>query len=55
LASLRVLSGREACRILQSHGFSEVRRKVSKFSLDALFDLAAGVGLKVSVGIKRAA
>jgi predicted RNA binding protein YcfA (HicA-like mRNA interferase family) len=26
MGRLRVLSGREACRILQQHGFSEMRR-----------------------------
>lgn len=29
MGSLRVLSGREVCRILQQHGFSEVRRRGS--------------------------
>lgn len=29
--------------------------RINKFSLDALFDLAAGAGLKVSVGVRRAA
>ena len=29
MARLRVLSGREACRILAEHGFVEVRRKGS--------------------------
>jgi len=29
LPKLRVLSGREACRILAAHGFAEVRRKGS--------------------------
>ena len=29
LARLRVLSGREACRILVSHGFAQVRRRGS--------------------------
>ena len=29
--------------------------KIDKFSLDALFDLAGHAGLKVSVGIKKAA
>jgi len=29
LRKLRVLSGREACRILAAHGFAEVRRKGS--------------------------
>ncbi len=29
MARLRSLSGREACRILESHGFSEVRRRGS--------------------------
>jgi predicted RNA binding protein YcfA (HicA-like mRNA interferase family) len=33
LASLRVLSGREACRILQSQGFSEARRKGSHIAM----------------------
>ena len=33
MASLRVLSGREACRILQSHGFSEARRKGSHIAM----------------------
>jgi len=27
MGRLRVLSGREVCRILQQHGFAEVRRK----------------------------
>ena len=29
MGRLRVLSGREVCRILQQHGFSEVRRRGS--------------------------
>jgi len=29
MGRLRVLSGREACRILQEHGFVEVRRRGS--------------------------
>ena len=29
MAKLRVLSGREACRVLADHGFVEVRRKGS--------------------------
>ena len=29
MARLRVLSGREVCRILEAHGFSEVRRRGS--------------------------
>ncbi|MDE0163795.1 MAG: type II toxin-antitoxin system HicA family toxin [Bryobacterales bacterium] len=29
MARLRVLSGREVCRILASHGFAEVRRRGS--------------------------
>ena len=29
MGRLRVLSGREACRILQQHGFVEVRRRGS--------------------------
>ena len=29
LARLRVLSGREVCRILETHGFTEVRRRGS--------------------------
>ena len=29
MGRLRVLSGREACRILQQHGFIEVRRRGS--------------------------
>ena len=29
MARLRVLSGREACRVLADHGFVEVRRKGS--------------------------
>lgn len=29
MGRLRVLSGREACRILQEHGFLEVRRRGS--------------------------
>jgi predicted XRE-type DNA-binding protein len=32
-----------------------LRGKISKFSLDALFDLAAKAGLRVSVGVRRAA
>ena len=29
MARLRVLSGREVCRILEAHGFAEVRRRGS--------------------------
>ena len=29
MARLRVLSGREVCRILQQHGYTEVRRRGS--------------------------
>ncbi len=29
MGRLRVLSGREVCRILEAHGFAEVRRKGS--------------------------
>jgi predicted RNA binding protein YcfA (HicA-like mRNA interferase family) len=29
MGKLRVLSGREVCRILQQHGFAEVRRRGS--------------------------
>jgi predicted RNA binding protein YcfA (HicA-like mRNA interferase family) len=29
MGKLRVLSGREVCRILQQHGFSEIRRRGS--------------------------
>ena len=29
MAKLRVLSGREVCRILEKHGFAEVRRRGS--------------------------
>jgi predicted RNA binding protein YcfA (HicA-like mRNA interferase family) len=29
MGRLRVLSGREACRILEQHGFTEVRRRGS--------------------------
>jgi predicted RNA binding protein YcfA (HicA-like mRNA interferase family) len=29
MARLRILSGREVCRILQQHGFTEVRRRGS--------------------------
>lgn len=29
LARLRVLSGREVCRILETHGFAEMRRRGS--------------------------
>ena len=29
MAKLRVLSGQEVCRILESHGFAEVRRRGS--------------------------
>jgi len=29
MARLRALSGREVCRILQQHGFTEVRRRGS--------------------------
>ena len=33
MASLRVLSGREVCRILAVHGFSEVRRRGSHIAM----------------------
>lgn len=33
MARLRVLSGREACRILETHGFSEARRKGSHVAM----------------------
>ncbi|MCQ3807326.1 MAG: type II toxin-antitoxin system HicA family toxin [Acidimicrobiaceae bacterium] len=33
MASLRVLSGREVCRILADHGFSEVRRRGSHIAM----------------------
>jgi len=32
-----------------------LRGKIDKFSLDALFDLAGRVGLKVSIGLSKAA
>jgi len=32
-----------------------LRGKIDKFSLDALFDLAGRVGLKVSIGLRKAA
>jgi len=32
-----------------------LRGKIERFSLDALFDLATHSGLKVSIGVKRAA
>jgi predicted XRE-type DNA-binding protein len=32
-----------------------LRSKIDKFSLDALFDLAGRVGLKVSIALRRAA
>ncbi|MCY3967972.1 MAG: type II toxin-antitoxin system HicA family toxin [bacterium] len=33
MASLRVLSGREVCRILATHGFLEVRRRGSHIAM----------------------
>ncbi|MDE0342659.1 MAG: type II toxin-antitoxin system HicA family toxin [Deltaproteobacteria bacterium] len=33
MARLRVLSGREACRILAAHGFVEVRRRGSHIAM----------------------
>ena len=33
LARLRVLSGREVCRILAAHGFAEVRRRGSHIAM----------------------
>jgi hypothetical protein len=32
-----------------------LRGKIDKFSLDALFDLAGRVGLKVSIALRKAA
>ncbi len=36
MGSLRVLSGREVCRILRRHGFSEVRRRGSHIVMQRL-------------------
>ena len=33
MARLRVLSGREVCRILESHGFKEIRRRGSHIAM----------------------
>ncbi|MYE02861.1 MAG: type II toxin-antitoxin system HicA family toxin [Alphaproteobacteria bacterium] len=33
MARLRALSGREACRIPESHGFREIRRRGSHFAM----------------------
>ncbi len=33
MVKLRVLSGREVCRILEEHGFSEVRRRGSHIAM----------------------
>jgi len=33
LGKLRILSGREICKILEQHGFAEVRRKGSHIAL----------------------
>jgi len=33
LAKLRVLSGNEVCKILEKHGFSEVRRRGSHIAM----------------------
>ena len=33
MARLRVLSGREACRILAAHGFAEIRRRGSHIAM----------------------
>ena len=42
-------------RISQPRLNDLLRGKIDKFSLDSLFDLAGLAGLKVSVGVKRAA
>ena len=36
MARLRVLSGRDVCRILDSHGFAEVRRRGSHIVMQNL-------------------
>jgi len=38
LGRLRVLSGREVCRILAEHGFSEVRRRGSHVAMQKRFE-----------------
>ena len=38
MAKLRVLSGKEACAILERHGFSEVRRRGSHIVMQRVSD-----------------
>jgi predicted RNA binding protein YcfA (HicA-like mRNA interferase family) len=38
LGKLRVLSGREVCRILSEHGFNEVRRRGSHIAMQKRAD-----------------
>ena len=40
MARLRVLSGREVCRILESHGFIEVRRRGSHIVMQKIKESA---------------
>ena len=41
MGRLRVLSGKEVCRILQQHGFSEVRRRGSHVVMQRRTDSGA--------------
>ncbi len=38
MAKLRLLSGREVCRVLESHGFTEVRRRGSHIVMQKMHE-----------------
>ena len=38
MARLRLLSGREVCRVLESHGFTEVRRRGSHIVMQRMHE-----------------
>ena len=38
MAKLRLLSGREVCRVLESHGFTEVRRRGSHIVMQRMHE-----------------
>ena len=44
MGRLRVLSGREVCRILQQHGFAEVRRRGSHVVMQRPTDTGSPAG-----------
>ena len=47
MGRLRVLSGREVCRILQQHGFAEVRRRGSHVVMQRRTDTGIKLGRKM--------